>query len=277
MARGRPPGSRNKPRAPTASGSQPIDHNQSKAQDEGLTVEQQQKLFHQFVAKGRPIAAQIASLGGELRAIYSQAKAELGDDGKTQVKFAIEVRDPQDAKKISDKKMAKAEARWRNEATAAKWLGAPMGTQWHFFEDRTPSVEKAFEAGKRDGLAGADMSKDWIPGTPQYERYRDGYAEGQKVNIAGIRQKDGEEFDQAQSERYDATLADSDTSDPLGDGTETSLRTEAGDDPFGEVGNTDALDPEASTNAVANVTPISNGRSKRSRGGKPEAEPVTAA
>lgn len=264
---GRPAGSKNKPRAPTASGSAPIDHNQSKAKDEGLTDDQMQKLFQNHL---RQYEKALEVKKAAAVAFLNVCKLAKSEGTKIEdIKTAILLK--------SEEGNAVLQARVEAELRVARWMGAPVGSQFEMFADtdRTPSDEKAEAEGKRDGLAGRDFSNAYKPGSRLYESYRSGYDEGQKVNIAGIRQKDGEEFDRTNHDQAAADEAHS-LPDP------TIAETIHAADPFGDgVGDlTDRdlpLDPEASANQTANSTPISNGRKRNGRGGSKDAEPVTAA
>ncbi len=64
---------------------------------------------------------------------------------------------------------------------AAKWMGSPLGTQLSMFSepDRTPSVDRAFDEGKKDSMEGRPAKPAYAPELPQYKSYMDGYAEDQ--------------------------------------------------------------------------------------------------
>lgn len=129
----------------------------------------------------------------------------------------------------------------------ARYRNAPLGHQFDFFgggEDRTPSVDKARAGGYALGIQGGDRdAHKWQPGTAQYEAHYDGYKAGQAVNIAGIKQKDAEEFDAEDVQSRETMLSgleDSDTSEPLG--SPTIAETIKAADPFEGAPATEPVD-----------------------------------
>lgn len=64
---------------------------------------------------------------------------------------------------------------------AAVWMGSPLGTQLALFDepDRTPSVDRAFDEGKKDSMENKPAKPAYAPDLPQYKSYMDGYAEDQ--------------------------------------------------------------------------------------------------
>jgi hypothetical protein len=64
---------------------------------------------------------------------------------------------------------------------AAQWMGSPLGTQLALFDepDRTPSVDRAFDEGKKDSMESKPAKPAYAPDLPQYKAYMDGYAEDQ--------------------------------------------------------------------------------------------------
>jgi hypothetical protein len=96
----------------------------------------------------------------------------------------------------SDEGDTALKARLEAQLRIARWMGSPVGTQADMFGgvDRTPSVDMAYDDGKRDGLAGRDFSPKYAPGTAQYGRYREGHADGQAVNLSGIKPIDPDDI-----------------------------------------------------------------------------------
>src|SRR5207245_2956036 len=83
----------------------------------------------------------------------------------------------------------------------ARWMGAPVGTQFSFLDEGMPAGGMAYDEGKRAGLRADDRSSVPHPaGTPQYDRWFDGYDAGQAVNLSKIQQSredDARAFDAA--------------------------------------------------------------------------------
>lgn len=107
-------------------------------------------------------------------------KAEGGsiDD----VKRTIELRTPEGE--------AKLKVQIEQMLRVARWAGLPLGTQSDLFgPDRRPVEERAFEDGKRAGLAGKDCKTEHAPGTEAYDKWIEGWHAGQAVLAAGFGKK----------------------------------------------------------------------------------------
>jgi len=102
-------------------------------------------------------------------------KADLGAGGMDMVKALIEGGSPEGEAAIR--------ARIERDAQVLRWLGVPIGTQTDMFptDDRTPLSERAFNEGKRVGLAGESRDNPHHPNTEAHRFYEDGYNEGQKT------------------------------------------------------------------------------------------------
>lgn len=180
MGRGRPPGSRNKPKSADSNG---VGHNSgddAPLSTGELTDEQRQVLW--FGAKRRIVSFKesIASITGELRNEYKKLKAELGLL-KSDVDFALTLEDED------------AEETHRRRMMIARWEQHPIGLQADMFGDgvdRTPSADKAFANGKRAGLAGDRCNPPHDPSSEQYQRFVAGFHEGNAVLAQGIKRPD---------------------------------------------------------------------------------------
>lgn len=115
-----------------------------------------------------------------LAIVEEEAKTKLGKHAVRDIRTWALLKD----EKGEDKLKEKIEAQMR----IARWLGLTIGTQADLFgEDRTPSVDRAYAEGKRDGLAGNPCKPDYAPELEQYRRYMDGFHEGQSVLAKGIK------------------------------------------------------------------------------------------
>jgi hypothetical protein len=124
-----------------------------------------------------------------LAIVEEEAKAKLGKHAVRDIRTWALLKDEKGEQKLKEK----IEAQMR----IARWLGLAMGTQAELFaEDRTPSVDRAYAEGKRDGLAGDPCKPDYAPELEQYRRYMDGFHEGQAILAKGINPlADGDEGD----------------------------------------------------------------------------------
>lgn len=116
-----------------------------------------------------------------IKDIAKIAKAELGADAVADIKQIIELETEEGEKR----QKAEIERAMR----VARWMNVPYGSQAHLFgePDRTPAVDRAYSEGKLDGLAGKDQVSHYAPSTEQYNKYLEGWSDGQKVLAAGIR------------------------------------------------------------------------------------------
>jgi len=124
-----------------------------------------------------------------LAIVEEEAKAKLGKHAVRDIRTWALLKDEKGEEKLKEK----IEAQMR----IARWLGLAMGTQAELFgEDRTPSVDRAYAEGKRDGLAGDPCKPDYAPELEQYRLYMDGFHEGQAILAKGIKPlADGDERD----------------------------------------------------------------------------------
>ena len=188
----RPKGSTNKPKIdgvvpPKASGAPKRATRAAPAEDGighnsgELTDEQRQKLHLQHKGKYEKTLKAKKAADTDFRNACKLAKSELGDFAVLQIKLAIAMDSPEGEDKIK--------ARFEAEAQVLRWNGLPIGHQDELFgEDRTPSVEKAFNAGKAAGMAGAPCTPPYDASTPQGQAWIKGYHAGQAVNLGGIKQ-----------------------------------------------------------------------------------------
>jgi hypothetical protein len=109
------------------------------------------------------------------------------------IKLAIELEDPEGSTEMRE--------RFERQLEVARWVGAPVGTQFSFFEDRAPIEERVRADGKRDGLKGLKCEPPKsLPGNLM-SVYADGWAEGQAVLASKITQQKTED-----AKAFDDTL-----------------------------------------------------------------------
>lgn len=172
MARGRPKGSRNKPKVipanANASPPAPANHNQ-------LTDEQQQALFEQHKKKYEHFLALKKKADADFKNACKLAKSELGDGAVDSIKDAIELE--------TEEGEARFKSRVERQIRVARWLGLDVGTQGELFgADRTPGDDRAFGEGKRAGMAGKERRAPYDAATSQFRKWLEGYDAGQEVN-----------------------------------------------------------------------------------------------
>lgn len=172
---GRPKGSRNKTKAPTASGVVESDHNVVRPGE--LTDDQKQALFWQHKKQYERALEVKKAADADLKNVCKLIKAE----GSSLDEIKLAMMDP-----------AAFEAHARDKAQSlirvAKYVGSPLGTQFALFDepDRTPGDEKAFADGKRAGLAGEDASPPFAAHLPQAQKWLEGYYVGQEILLKGF-------------------------------------------------------------------------------------------
>jgi hypothetical protein len=142
---------------------------------EGLSDDQRYSLLEQHrESYERKLAAKKAA-DKALKDIGKIIKSDLGKNGMAQIKALIEASTPEGEAAIRE--------RISCDAQVLRWLGVPIGTQADFFPDtdRTPLTERAFNEGKRQGLAGESCSNPHHHATEAHRFHNDGYAEGQQT------------------------------------------------------------------------------------------------
>ena len=74
-------------------------------------------------------------------------------------------------------------AEMERKARVMRWMNIPIGSQGALFgeEDRTPLTERAFNEGKRQGLAGESCVNPHHHTTEAHKSFNDGWAEGQET------------------------------------------------------------------------------------------------
>lgn len=182
---GRPKGSKNKEKVPTATGTVETNHNINRPGE--LTDDQKQALFWQHKKLYEKALAAKKLADAELKNAAKLIKAE----GSVLDEIKMAAMDPA-AFEVHAK--SKAESLIR----VARYIGSPIGTQFALFDgpDRTSAEEKAFADGKRAGLAGEDASPPYAKHLPQAQNWMTGWHEGQAVLAKGFKPApDDDDFD----------------------------------------------------------------------------------
>lgn len=181
----RPTGSKNKPKeAPRSDGITTTKHNEA-AERADLTEDQQRANL------ALAVTAYQASLKNKNDYVAEHLKVckRIKGDGVdlADVKTAIALQTPEGE--------AKLKARMAAEARVARWYGSAIGTQFGLFEDDITSEDKAFQAGKRAGLAG---EKSAAPDGFELNEFLRGWQIGQAA-LMGLhikqKERDADEFD----------------------------------------------------------------------------------
>lgn len=174
-----------KPGAPGAVGP---GHNSDAGDDKPkLTPDEEQALFlnHRTAWSGLEAKRKV------FKKFEDEVKAALKNDG-----FTIKMM------KIADdlttvKGEAKIEAEVEERLKVARWIGHPLGAQMDLFEqpDRTPSVDRAYEEGKRTSMENKRAKPSYAPETEQYRSFMAGYHDHQRELVGGM--KAPEDVDQS--------------------------------------------------------------------------------
>lgn len=146
-----------------------------KATIESLSDDQQYSLTEQHRQKvEKALATKKAAAAAYLNACKI-AKAELGADGMDRINDLIALSTPEGEKRMKEQ--------IERQITVMRWMNVPIGTQGSIFgeEDRTPITERAFNEGKRQGLAGESCVNPHHHTTEAHRRFNDGWAAGQET------------------------------------------------------------------------------------------------
>jgi ribosome modulation factor len=102
-------------------------------------------------------------------------KADLGAKGLQDIKDLISLDTPEGE--------AAMKAEMERKARVMRWMNIPIGTQGGLFADadRTPLTERAFNEGKRQGLAGESCDNPHHHTTAAHKSHNEGWAAGQEA------------------------------------------------------------------------------------------------
>lgn len=155
----------------------PVGGETPKAGHNQLTEDQMRALFFQHKDNYEVALSDKKTADARLKNVCKTARAELGKTAVLDIKDAIALEEPEGE--------AAHRADIERKIRIAKWMNSPIGTQFTFAEDMTPSIDRAFDEGKRIGLAGAPCNPPHDPSVPQYARWMEGFHEGQAVLANG--------------------------------------------------------------------------------------------
>lgn len=104
-----------------------------------------------------------------------KAKAECGKDAVADIKDAIALEEPGGQMAV--------EAEIARKHRIARWMGFPVGAEPMLFDmqDRRPAVDVAYDQGKAAGMAGETCKPPHDPSVPQYQRWMEGWHDGQEI------------------------------------------------------------------------------------------------
>jgi hypothetical protein len=168
------------PKAPGASAEKPapavdIGHNSKLNDDELRTLAfQHRDKYAKALAKKKVADA-------DFKNVCKSAKAEMGNGAVEIIKELIALEEPEGE--------AALRAKLQRQADALRWAGVALGAQIELAlgeVDRTPSVDRAFDEGKKTSAENKPAKPSYDPSTPQYRAYMDGYAEHQAVLAAKL-------------------------------------------------------------------------------------------
>lgn len=120
----------------------------------------------------RDLAAKKAA-DNVLKETGKKVKAELGEGGLDLLKDMLALETEEGEKQLK--------ARVERMQRASRYMAAVLGWQFELFEEGVPAEERAAAEGQRDGMRGVPHSRDYHPGTPQYDAYMRSYAAGNAV------------------------------------------------------------------------------------------------
>lgn len=111
----------------------------------------------------------------EFKNICKKAKAECGKDAVAEIKDALALEAP-------GGKMA-LEAEIARKHRVARWMGLPVGAEPMMFDmvDRRPAIDIAYDNGKAAGMAGENQKPPYDTSVPQYQRWLEGWHDGQEI------------------------------------------------------------------------------------------------
>lgn len=155
-----------------------IGDNEATLGDE-LSDEERQQLFLNHRERWNQLSAKRKALDAQ----FDTLKGDLKNDGFTikMMKIADSLADVQGEAKIR----AEVDERLR----VARWIGHPLGAQLDLFEqpDRTPLVDRAFEAGKIASMENKPAKPPHSPETEPYRAWMDGYHSHQRELAGGLK------------------------------------------------------------------------------------------
>ncbi len=151
-----------------------------------LSDDQRAKLTFQHKEKYGRLLEAFKAANNALKQFGKEIKSDLGKGGLQDIKDMIALGEPEGEAKLKDD--------MERRARVMRWMAVPMGTQVDLFpkNDPRPITERAFAAGKKDGLAGASLNNPYHQTNDGHKAFENGWREGQDTKLAGFKQLDTE-------------------------------------------------------------------------------------
>lgn len=148
---------------------------------EDLSDDQRYSLTEQHKRKYETLLEAKKKTAKDLMQFCKVIKADLGANGLDEIKSLIEGKTPEGEATIK--------ARIERDMRVLRWMGVPIGSQADLFPttDRTPITERAFNEGKRQGLAGENNNNPHHHTTEAHRFHEQGYEAGQAANASGFK------------------------------------------------------------------------------------------
>lgn len=145
-----------------------------------LTDDEQRALMLQHKKAYEAALAVKKAADADFKNTCKRAKAECGKGAVADIKDAIALEAP-------GGKMA-LEAEIARQHRVARWMGLPVGAEPIMFEmvDRRQAIDIAYDNGKAAGMAGNDMRSPHDPSVPQYQRWLEGWHDGQEIILSAL-------------------------------------------------------------------------------------------
>lgn len=122
--------------------------------------------------------------------VTKKIKAELGSAGLLDIKDMLSSESEDDFEE-------KIQSELERKARLARWLGLDVGTQIDLFGEssgvKPPLAERAYEDGKRAGLAGEICKPPFDTGGEGHQKYVEGWHFGQSIKASQIKKTDAKE------------------------------------------------------------------------------------
>ena len=144
-----------------------------------LTDEQQRSLFLNHKQKYERALAAKKTVDADLKNVCKVIKSD--GFAVEQIKVAIALDTPEGE--------AEERAKIQRALQAAKWVGAPLGSQLDMFNepDRTPLTDRAYDQGRKASIEDKPARPHYAPETEAYAAYLSGYHDHQREIAGGFK------------------------------------------------------------------------------------------
>lgn len=156
--------------------------------NEPLTDDELHALTLQHKKKYESALAKKKAADADLKSVCKVLKADLGDFGLKDIKDMIAAEE--------DGFDEKFQAELERKARLARWLGIDLGTQADLFDFgavKPGLAERAYEDGKRAGMAGEVCAPPFDGGGEAHQKFVEGWHAGQAVLAGQIKKTDAKE------------------------------------------------------------------------------------